>query len=196
MPPAAEQESAWRDAPQEKQETINFPEIFAASDAVKEKAEGALKQRPPEVQIADILLRNEDFSYGVKRERALAFLKDALDKSPKDFAELMVNINAELKKRGSNLRLQAQVKEEKRVEEQTYIPAELGLTPYKYPSKRTTENVAILKVTNRFGETEDEAKIQSKPLKIEYNQKTRGEPEWKPLVGSKPNNPFQHLRPQ
>ncbi|MBY0551470.1 MAG: hypothetical protein K2W95_29585 [Candidatus Obscuribacterales bacterium] len=195
---SSELEDTWRDVQSESPTVIQFTEVFQLTEAAKEKAEGAApKARPAEVQIADILLRNDDFNFGVKRERALAFLKDALDKSPKDFAELLVNINAELAKRGSTLRLVAQCKEEKRIEEELFVPLELGLRPFKFPAKRTTENVATVRITNRFGELEDEAKIQGKPLKIEYNKNTRGEPEWKPLVEAKPPvSPFHRLRGQ
>lgn len=198
MNPSPELEDPWSDLQRESPAVIQFTEIFQNAEARKEKAEGlAPRARPAEVQIADILLRNDDFNFGVKRERAMAFLKNALDKSPKDFAELLVNINAELAKRGSTLRLVAQCKEEKRVEEELFVPAQLGLSPFRYPAKRTTENVATVRITNRFGELEDEAKIQGKPLKIEYNRNTRGEPEWKPLVEAKPpSSPFQRLRGQ
>lgn len=202
MNPASEREIDWLDEPQDGSQSIQCTEIFESPEARQEKTEGAKRERPPEVQITDILLRNDDFSYGVKRDKAMAFLKDALDKSPRDFAELLANINAELKKRGSSLRLQAHCKEEKRIEEEHYISAEAGLQqPLRsYPAKRTTENVAIVKLTNRFGETEDEAKIQSKPLKIEYNQNRRGEPEWRSLITppslTPPISPFQRLRGQ
>lgn len=137
---------------------LQIPEQFLKpQDRGQEKTEEQRKARPTEVQIADILLKNDDFNFGVKRERTLAIFEEALRSSQRDLNQLVNRINAELKKRGSSLRIEAQCEQEETIE---HIPPPPDAQTFpKSQHYRVTKNVAILKVNNRFGEVEDEARL-------------------------------------
>lgn len=144
-----------------------------------ERSEGKQQERAAEVQIADILLKNDDFSYGAKRERAVGLFDEAMRRGLKDFTDLVRRTNAELRKRGSGLRIEVECEQQEKIK---HIPPLPGETFHKSQLYRVTSNVGKLTVTNRFGETEDEAKVsvsvRSEPVGIMYaDQVEKDEPE-------------------
>lgn len=55
---------------------------------------------------ADVILKNDDFGYGVKKERLANIFKEAANKGPEAIKQLTLAINKELESRNSSLRLE------------------------------------------------------------------------------------------
>jgi len=134
---------------------ISFDGKTEVIDKPKSTSETARPERKPEIQIAEILGKNSDFGNPVRRERVEKLLSDAVIKGPEETKRLVDSINAQLKRNGSELKIESH-------EYSTMTPAQRivhdtgGLMVYRYPDVPATKrNYVGFNVLNKHGEKED-----------------------------------------
>lgn len=129
-------------------------------------------ERPAEQRIVDVLLRNDDFGYGTKRDRVSELFKEYVAKGPEAVKQIVDKVNAELQKRGSQLKLDGSHSVQTRHE--TFQPDAGNLAVYLHPIHyKITEQVGSFNLKNRHGELEDSISVVGSSLKEEVDTDPR-----------------------
>lgn len=135
------------------------------------KARGG--ERPAEVQVAEILSRNSDFGNDVKKARINEMFREAMEKGPKAVEKLITNINKELEKNGSGMRLEG-------IQSPKFTDIHNGMSILTDPPKpvvigRERQETVKLTLINKHGETEDIFTAEGRKERIPTERQLRGQ---------------------
>ncbi|MBC7998089.1 MAG: hypothetical protein IAF58_09115 [Leptolyngbya sp.] len=153
-------------------------------------------ERPAEVQIADILSRNNDFGNDVKKARVNEMFREAMEKGPKAVDKLITNINKELEKNGSGMQLEG-----KQILKFTDIHSDMIMKtepPQPIVIGRERQETVKLTLTNKHGETEDIFTAEGRKERIPTERELRNqiedllsEPRSRIIPGFRNENPHE-----
>ncbi len=118
---------------------------------------------------ADLILRNDDFGYGVKRERLEDTFRQAASKGPEAVKQLADAINKELESRNSPLRLEGKYQSREEVKDEADYPKD-GRLIYIHPSyyKYTHAGADFAMKNHSTGQTEDRMSVKGKELQRQF----------------------------